>query len=1006
MLEKNIFFIDNYYIQQWLNIKISKKLNICANIKYIINKNFFFNLIHYIKKIKQSLLFNKYYLTWNLMSFIHKFPIDKQKKKIFLHKKFQLCLYLSELFIEYLHLKPHWIYLWENEKNNLKLKKSHIWQKNIWNELIKKIKNNSFTQLIKNFYLSIKQKKIKKKLPLNIFIISLENNTPFNDFIISMIKPYIQIHYYQYVAIKEKKNHPPKKFFSKIIQKEKINPKNKKKKIIKKIFIPQKSQSQNVLKKLQSDIFNSKFENQKKKNLYHIYDHSVSIVECQTYYQEIKTLYNYITKKINTDTKLKPHNILITAINIKKYIPYINYFFQYQKNNYTFFNTKNKNPSYKKRIFLIIKKLLNIKNNRFQHSWILSILDIPCIRKKFSIHSKDLSTIYSWMLKLGIYWGFDIKHLNNMSLPKIEQYTWNYAIKKITSGIFFKKENYSWNNIFPYSVSYTRGRILLGNFIDFILCLQKLYKFISTKKKLKSWLKVIPNILKNFFQIPDQQKKFFQKLKENWYNIIIHGIKENYSDQISINELIREFFKRKAYRSKNPNFILGTLNCIKLNKVKNIPFKMICILDCTQNFFSKKKNALNLINNNNIYNNTQNIFLETIMSAKNYLYCSYAIQKIKKENNKSSSIFIDNLQSYIQKNFYYIKKNKNKNIKKYKNILKYVFYNPLKDSEYQKNKIDKKSNSTTIKNISYCKKKNSNVKKKIKYYISKKIKLKNLIKFWQNPINYFFYKTLKIKINSEIKTILLKNEVFSVNLIEKYKINKKILSLLLSQKKTKKLFLKYQQLGKIPYGNIGKIFWKKQKNQIKKLILLINKKRKEPKTIKFKLKIKEYKLFGKLPEVNQSGLIRWTVMKINHQNTFSLWLEHLVSCALNHKKKSILLSIDNKILKFSSIKKSKALLYLKKYIQGYRTGLKKPIFLLKSGINWLTYHYTKKNSNLEKIARKKFLETWHGNFLINGEKNNIYIQKILPIMNEKYINKICKICKYWYLPVLKYHTIK
>lgn len=201
ILEKKIFLIDNYYMKNWLNINISNELNISANIQYMLQKTFFINFIKKNQRFNNNFLFNKRYLIWNLMSILN----DKKNEKFFkntniLSKKFQFCTYLIDLFIKYIYLKPEWIYQWENEKKSSKIKKSHIWYKNIWNLLMKNIGKNNFTKTIYSFFLLInKTNKIKKKIPTQIFIFSSKKINSFNYFIMSIIKNYTSIYHYQYI---------------------------------------------------------------------------------------------------------------------------------------------------------------------------------------------------------------------------------------------------------------------------------------------------------------------------------------------------------------------------------------------------------------------------------------------------------------------------------------------------------------------------------------------------------------------------------------------------------------------------------------------------------------------------------------------------------------------------------------------------------------------------------------------------------------------------------------
>ncbi len=457
------------------------------------------------------------------------------------------------------------------------------------------------------------------------------------------------IYLFQYQCINTKKNkiedivHSLKKNF--------LFPENfLKKKFItikKKIFL-NKSNKKNFLYILQNQLLQKNFYKNKKKKILNKKDNSFSIHQCYSRLQEVQQLYKHIINIFNVDKTIKPKNILITANNLEPYIPYIQKTFHLSYNNKNFIY-QNKDIQ-KKKILSTLQNIFKIKNNRFKYIWVLSLLDTKFLRKKFFIKSKQIKTLYTLLSDLHVRYGFDKNHFKKMSLPNIYSCSWVYAINRITSGFWLNKKYSIWNNISIYNVSSEKVNILLGNFIHFISELNKLRKSIINKKLLKNWIKILPRVINIFFKIPNQYKKFFFMLENIWKKIILNGIQMNYKKKISIEFLLERFFKFNFLKITDNQFMSGGINVINFNQVKSIPFDIIGIMGCTQKNFSrtKKKDILSIINTEK---DNKNVFFETIMSSKKYLFCSY-IKKNSIQNKTYPSIWIQDILSYAKKNFF------------------------------------------------------------------------------------------------------------------------------------------------------------------------------------------------------------------------------------------------------------------------------------------------------------------------------------------------------------------
>ncbi|XBC38599.1 MAG: hypothetical protein U0T61_02155 [Buchnera aphidicola (Melaphis rhois)] len=447
---------------------------------------------------------------------------------------------------------------------------------------------------------------------------------------------------------------------------------------------------------------------------------------------------------------------------------------------------------------------------------------------------------------------------------------------------------------------------------------------------------------------------------------------------------------------------------------------MIYILGMNEKFVIQKKfnEKFDLIYKNPricdpyIDNKCKYLFLETLLSAQKILIISYHTISKKNNSNVNASYIVDQLFLYISKNFYIFKKHYNKNKKNdTKMLFSHLYYFHTNEPYNIKNFIlgyKYQSFNKTWLNISQIKNTHKNHffknLRKIEY---NNINISELITFWKNPIKYFFKKRLHITLNT-INTINLYQENFGITKLNNYIISSNMIDYLLMRKNINQLFLYYQYKGIIPRGNLGKIYWKNKLSIIKSLYNNIRLVKTKLKKKEFYININKYTLYGSLNNINKTGLLRWKPAIIQNKDMISLWLEHLVYCSIYQNGNSIILGLNNKCLTFEQLNTEQAKYLLNQYIMGYIEGMNVPILLTNSGINWLNSIYDKNNKTIsnEKTriyeSNKKMITTWIGNNWQQGEKDDLYLNKIITTLDENKISNMCNTAKKWILPILKH----
>lgn len=774
-----------------------------------------------------------------------------------------------------------------------------------------------------------------------------------------------------------------------------------------------KHSKDNLLNNIKNNILNFKINKKIPKKTINYKDNSIAINICYNKQHEIEVLYKTLIKILNTNKNIKPHDIVVTCFSLEHYVTYINYIFKSKNKDKNIpFYISHKNCKNKHKILYIFNKILNLSNIRFNNEEILELLNIPTIRKNFNISEEEINILHNWVECTNIRWGINEKHKNDLGFLKIDQNTWFYGIEKLLLSYAINKKNKIWNNIAsPIYIDFSKSE-LIGKLLYVINILNKWRIKLSTSKKIKYWKLLFKHFENDFFNNITKPDKILKVMHKNWEKMIDEIILSQYERKISINVLQKNFLSFINYTSIK-KIEIGSINFCHPSLVCYIPFKVMYIIGLDYKE-PMKKNSIDhhinllkkypLITDINMYDMTYYLFLQNLVSATEYFYISYIGYSLKYETKIYPSILIEQLINYITLYFCF-KGDENLKIKEnIKKISQHIYKKHTKEHIYNSFKIkkSKNTNKNKLKNIQ-------------KFFFTKIIKLnsfkkpsslinlEDLILFWKHPIRYFFNFILNTKFS--IKQKLSITEPFIIHQLENFKISNLLLDKMIKKEKLKNTLEKIKLSGTLPFSGFGEIALKKKYKEILEIEKTINQYRIFPQEKSFDFKIEQYHFKGILKEIQDTGLLRWKATSINYSDRMSLWLEHLAYCVLGGIGESKIIGQKKQIFAFHSLPYNIAYNYLLIYIKGYINGMKNPLLLTKSGAAWLDKVYDIKNhciykdSNIKKEAYKTLCNTWIGNSYMKGEKEDIYIKKIISKLDVK---KICNISKKWLSPLLKY----
>ncbi|MES1764149.1 exodeoxyribonuclease V subunit gamma [Escherichia coli] len=143
--EPEMILVQSTGMAQWLQMTLSQKFGIAANIDFPLPASFIWDMfVRVLPEIPKESAFNKQSMSWKLMSLLpqlleredftllrHYLTDDSDKRKLF-----QLSSKAADLFDQYLVYRPDWLAQWETGHLVEGLGEAQAWQAPLWKALV------------------------------------------------------------------------------------------------------------------------------------------------------------------------------------------------------------------------------------------------------------------------------------------------------------------------------------------------------------------------------------------------------------------------------------------------------------------------------------------------------------------------------------------------------------------------------------------------------------------------------------------------------------------------------------------------------------------------------------------------------------------------------------------------------------------------------------------------------------------------------------------------------
>jgi len=822
-------------MNNWLKIKIANELGITANC--IFNKpNDVVTKIYYLLAGKSKPLIGGEYIKWKIYhllgqrNFINKFPDIANYYTVNEIKQIALATKMADLFDQYQMYRPDTIESW----NKITIDEfQDDWQQWLWVSIKSQVKDTMLdkTGMIQFIIHALKEKSNqqllnKKILYLHFFGIAVI--TPFYLQLFNELSKSIEIRFYllnpapscywmedetekaiarKFQKAKIKSNLDQyanigntllnswggivKESFSLLFQDEQyINLYNDD-------LAEEPGKPNTLLKKIQQDIFlNSPSSDRNEISVLEFSDESLVINSCFTAVREVECLYNYLVYLVDVKKEiLSTRDIVVMVTDIDQYAPFIRAIFDNAPYRFPY-TIADESISASYSLFKDIELILSLQFESFKAEEVIELLNSKYIQERFSL--TDIETIRKSVDAANIRFGKSGSDDNDTRFV-----SWEYGLQRIMYGICISGEpiieTYAGESLIPIDIIEGASSLELIKFWHFMQMLQGFLEERNMPRSIADWIAYIQELVENLlFQAGEKEDEDYHSLIN--YLDRIADFQDISDEPIGFNTFKYSFLELLQSDKKKNAFSGGGVTFCSLIPMRSIPFKVVAMLGMGFDSFPRKESKLSFSlldgekrkGDRNIKNNDKHLFLETILSAQNYLYISYQGLSTKDATTIPPSSLVDELINYI------IQGTDSGDLKLRNKIITEHPLHGFSQRYFNNSGLYSYLSNTKYKSQDLGQ---SDQREPITYQFDE-ILLSDLQRFFKEPFKWYFNKALGIYYNDK-EVLLPDTELFELNHLQNWQIEQDLIEMDVSDYEL--YYDKLCKTGKLPLKNIGRI---------------------------------------------------------------------------------------------------------------------------------------------------------------------------------------------------------
>jgi len=671
--------------------------------------------------------------------------------------------------------------------------------------------------------------------------------------------------------------------------------------------------------------------------------------------REIQVLHDRLLHLFEALDGLEPRDIIVMAPDIDRYAPYVEAVFGAADGSLRIpWSIADRRIAGTRPVLDALKYLLALPSSRFEAGELLSLLEIPALRRRFDLDDQSVERIRTWVRESGVRWGQDGAMRADLGLPDESANTWDFGLQRLFLGYALPPDadDELYAGVLPYPDAEGSEAVALGQLAALVETLGVWRRRLTVPRSLAGWRSAVSELLADCFAPDDEEEALLQLVRDGLDAAVVRAEAAGLDRPVGL-EILRAIVRdllddnRGAHR-----FLTGRVNFCNMVPMRSIPFRVVCLIGMNGTDFPRPQRPLSFDlmarhprrGDRSRRRDDRYLFLEALLSARDVLYLSWVGNDERDNSLKVPSVVIEELLDYLRRG-YRLPDGADP-------TERLVLRHPLQP--FSRCYFDRHSDLGDDRLFSYAQTwleaARTQVEGELPPFFDtelpepgeafRTLELADLIRFLCNPARYFLTERLGLSLPEEAE-ILPDTEPFDAAGLEGYRLDQVLLQELSAGQAPASIPARLRGAGILPHGTPGELLLGERLAAAEHFVQrLQDHPAPEAEPIEVDLTLAGFRVQGQLRNPHATGLVDYRFGRLNAKDRLRAWVRHLVLNILapeGIEPTSTFIARD-RILRLAPVPDAESL--LADLLALYRQGLTRPLaFFPESALAWLEHGY-------------------------------------------------------------------
>ena len=928
-----ILVVQSKGMQRWLAMELAGRLGIWANCKYPFPNKVVWDLfMQALPELPDASPFSPDVLAWRIMGLLPAFCgraefaplngyLDGDGDGL---KRFQLAGKIADTFDQYTMYRPEMLLAWEAGEGG-------DWQEVLWRELVRSGAGQHRGRIKLDFAKILARGDSGERLPERITVFGISylpsyhlevlsevaRQTEVNLFLLSPCREY----WGDIVSAKQIARHTPEERAYLVEGNALLASLGKLARDFSNLVLGcdnaaaaetdlyQDPGEGRLLDAIQSDLLNLRGTEQAgAKRAVAPEDRSVQIHSCHSALREVEVLHDNLLALLESEPGLAPRDIIVMTPDIESYAPYISMVFggcqdPVRKIPYSI---ADRSLAKEGSIAEAVLKLLGLPGSRLSVTSVFDLLESPPVARHFGLDAGELETVRGWLEDTRIRWGSDEAHRERLGLPAYRENSWRAGLDRLLLGYCMPEEgDRLFHGMLPYDELEGNATRTLGKFAGFVSRVEQLAEDFAVARTLAQWREALFTLSADFIAADEELAHELATVSAVVQSLEDLGQKAGFGEEVDLIVIRAWLSSRLAESEKGFGFLTGEVTFCAMLPMRSIPFRVVALIGMNDSVFPRQSRppSFDLIARNmqagdrSLRDEDRYLFLECLLSARQFLYLSYVGQSVKDNAAIPPSVLVSEFLDAVEAGFSFGVASPEERL---------VTRHRLQP--FSRSYFDGKSDlfSYSSENCSALLEAGRGLREQ-SLFIGQPLKappeemrqvtLVQLLRFFRNPAQYLLENRLEIRLSDEAVP-LEEREPFAVEGLAAYNLNQKLLEKCLCGESVEDFLAVTRCRGILPPARHGAAVFAGALAEVSKLVVKIENETNGSSCLApfaFDEKIAGFRITGKLDGIREDRKISYRCAKMKARDEVRCWIEHLLLNAFappGYPRESLLIMTD------------------------------------------------------------------------------------------------------------------